>query len=91
MKKYLFDSNVYSLIFSENIPEKWVRYWKEVRSGTKKLIIFEMLISGIFYKNSRKYGFRMMREKLEWIKYLWGPRYTSRNRYLGSWSPKNRL
>jgi len=29
MKKYLFDINVYSLIFSENIPEKWVRYWKE--------------------------------------------------------------
>ena len=70
MKKYLFDSNVYSLIFSENIPKKWVRCWKEVRSGTKKLIIFEMLISEIFYKNSQEYGFRRMREKLEWVKYL---------------------
>ena len=51
MKRYLFDTYVYSLIFSEDIPEKWVRYWKEARSGTKKLIIFEMLISEIFYKN----------------------------------------
>jgi len=69
MKKCLFDSTVYSLIFSENIPEKWVRYWKEVCSGTKKLIIFEMLISEIFYKNSQEYGFRRMREILESIKY----------------------
>ena len=70
MKKYLFDTNVYSLIFSENIPERWVRYWKEVRSGKKKLIIFEMLVSEIFYKNSQKYGFRTMREELGWIKHL---------------------
>jgi len=47
MKKYLFDTNVYSLIFSESVPEKWTRYWKEVRSKKKKLIIFEMLISEI--------------------------------------------
>ena len=70
MKKYLFDTNVYSLIFSENIPERWGRYWKEVRSGTKKLIIFEMLVSEIFYKNSQKYGFKTMREELGWIKHL---------------------
>jgi predicted nucleic acid-binding protein len=70
MKKYLFDTYVYSLIFSEDIPDKWVRYWKEARYGTKKLIIFEMLISEIFYKNSKKYGFKAIREKLEWIKYL---------------------
>ena len=70
MKRYLFDTNVYSLIFSENIPEKWIRYWKEVRSGRKRLIVFEMLISEIFYKNSRYYGFKTVREKLEGIKYL---------------------
>jgi hypothetical protein len=64
MKKYLFDINVYSFIFSENIPEKWVRYLKGVRSETKKLIIFEMIISEIFYKNSQKYGFRRMRKNL---------------------------
>jgi predicted nucleic acid-binding protein len=69
MKRYLFDTNVYSLVFSENIPEKWVRYWKEVRSGRKRLIIFEMLISEIFYKNSY-YGFKTVRERLEGIKYL---------------------
>ena len=72
MKKYLFDTNVYSLIFSEDIPEnhKWVRYWKEARFGRKKLIIFEMLISEIFYKNSEKYGFKGIREKFEGIKCL---------------------
>lgn len=69
MKSYLFDTNVYSLIFSEHIPEKWMRYWKEVRSGRKRLIVFEALISEIFYKNSY-YGFKTMREKLEGIKYL---------------------
>jgi len=72
MKKYLFDTNVYSLIFSESVPEKWTRYWKEVRSKKKKLIIFEMLISEIFYINSSDYGFKTMREKLELIKHLPG-------------------
>ncbi len=65
MKKYLFDTNVYSLIFSESVPEKWTRYWNEVRSKKKKLIIFEMLVSEIFYKNSSEYGFKAMRENLK--------------------------
>ena len=53
MKKYLFDTNVYSLIFSESVPEKWTRYWKEVCSKKKQLIIFEMLISEIFWNPSQ--------------------------------------
>ncbi len=49
----------------------------------------EMLISGIFYKNSRKYGFRMMREKLEWIKYLRDLIIYSATVIPMRWSPKN--
>lgn len=70
MKTYLFDTSMISLILSDTLPEKWSRYWKEVRYGTKKTILFEGLVSEIFYKNAPRHDFQFMRKKLEWIKSL---------------------
>ncbi|MEW5761487.1 MAG: PIN domain-containing protein [Candidatus Thermoplasmatota archaeon] len=70
MRSYLFDTNAISLILSDALPEKWSRYWKEVKYGIKKVILFEGLVSEIFYKNAPEFGFRLMKKKLEWIKSL---------------------
>lgn len=70
MRNYLFDTNVFSLLFLDKIPEKWSRYWKEIREGSKKLIIFEMLISEILYKNSKKLGLEKTKDKILEIKSL---------------------
>lgn len=68
MSTYLFDTNAFSIFISNNIPEKWQRYWKEVRFTKRRLILFESLISEVFYKNSEQYGFKAMKDKIGWIK-----------------------
>lgn len=74
MRNYLFDTGTFSLFFSGNMPEKWIRYWNEIRNGSKNLILFEMLISEIFYKNSGRHGFQDMKNKVMEIKSLKGSR-----------------
>ncbi len=52
-KRYLFDTGVYSAEFSGGLPTKWERYWKDVRSSRRKLILFEPLIAEIIYRTAR--------------------------------------
>ncbi len=70
MKRYLFDTNSISLTFNNSIPEKWTRFWKEVRMGNKGLLLFEPLISEIYYKNTPKHGKKVCKDKIMWLKSL---------------------
>jgi len=70
MRNYLFDTGVFSLLFSEKLPEKWLRYWTEIRNGTKNLVLFEFLISELFYKNSLLHGFQKTTDRIMQIKSL---------------------
>ena len=58
-------------MLSGKTPEKWKRPWHEIRFIHKnKLILFEPLISEIFYQISKKIGFKKAKNKIEWIKTL---------------------
>lgn len=70
MKRYLFDTNSISLTFNDSLPEKWRRFWKEVRMGSKGLLLFEPLISEIYYKNIPKHGKQNCKNKIIWLKSL---------------------
>lgn len=70
MKKILFDTYVVSLMLSGNLPEKWVRYANEIRKGERILLMFEPLISEIFYKNVPVFGISKCRDKIYWLKSL---------------------
>ncbi len=70
MKKCIFDTNAVSLMFSENLPEIWERYVKQVRKGERILLLFEPLISEIFYKNEPNFGFSICRDKIYQLKAL---------------------
>lgn len=70
MKKCLFDTYAVSLMLSGGLPEKWIRYANEVRKGERILLLFEPLISEIFYKNEPKFGISTCREKIYWLKSL---------------------
>ena len=70
MKKYLFDTNAISLTFDGTLPEKWVRLWKEVRMGNSELLLFEPLISEMYYKNIPKHGKTKCKDKIYWMKSL---------------------
>jgi predicted nucleic acid-binding protein len=70
MKRYLFDTNAISLTFDSNLPEKWIRPWKEVRMGYSGLLLFEPLISEIYYKNIPDYNKKFCKDKIMWLKSL---------------------
>ena len=70
MKRYLFDTNSISLTFDNVLPEKWIRFWKEVRMGNSGLLLFEPLISETYYKNIPKYGKKACKDKIMWLKSL---------------------
>ena len=70
MRKCLFDTNAVSLMLSGSIPERWVRYSTGVREGKIVLLLFEPLISEIFYKNVPKYGLAECRKHILWLKSL---------------------
>ena len=70
MKRYLFDTNSISLTFNDSLPEKWRRFWKEIRMGSKGLLLFEPLISEIYYKNIPKHGKQNCKNKIIWLKSL---------------------
>lgn len=61
---------VFDLIYNDKLPEKWKRYWQEIKSNYRELILFEILISEIFYQLSKNYGFSQVRNKLLQIKSL---------------------
>ena len=70
MKQYLFDTNSVSLTFYNSLPEKWKRYWKEVRMGKCGLLLIEPLISEIYYKNIPKLGKKKSKDHIFWLKSL---------------------
>ena len=70
MRKYLFDTNAISLAYDDALPEKWARPWREVRVGMRSLLLFEPLVSEIYYKNIPKYGKKTSRDKIFWLKSL---------------------
>ncbi len=70
MKKYLFDTNAISTILFGSAPEKWLRHWKDVKEGRGTLILFEPLISEIFYRNTPKLGKKACKDKILWLKSL---------------------
>ena len=70
MKRYLFDTNSISLTFDNTLPDKWIRHWKEVKSGTGGLVLFEPLISETYYKNIPKYGKKKSKDKIYFLKSL---------------------
>lgn len=70
MKRYLFDTNSISLAFDNTLPEKWARFWKEVRMGNSGLLLFEQLLSETYYKNISKYGKAACKDKIIWLKSL---------------------
>lgn len=70
MKKCIFDTNAVSLMFSENLPEIWDMYFKQVRKGERILLLFEPLISEIFYKNEPNFGISVCKDKIYQLKAL---------------------
>ena len=70
MKKCIFDTNAVSLIFSKNVPEIWERYVKQVRKGERILLLFEPLISEIFYKNEPNFGISECKTRILQLKAL---------------------
>jgi len=70
MKKIIFDTYVVSLMLSDNLPEKWIKYYNEIRKGERILLLFEPLISETFYKNELKFGMSACKQKIYWLKSL---------------------
>lgn len=70
MRKCLFDTNAVSLMLSDRIPEKWVRYSTGVREWKIVLLLSEPLISEIFYKNVSKFGHAECRKHILLLKSL---------------------
>jgi len=70
LKKILFDTTVFDLIYNDILPEKWRRYWQEIQNNNRELILFEILISEIFYRLSKEYGFEPIQNKIYQIKSL---------------------
>ena len=70
MRKIIFDTTVFDLIYNDILPEKWRRYWQEIRNNNRELILFEILISEIFYRLSQEYGFEPIQNKIYQIKSL---------------------
>jgi len=64
MNRYLFDTNSISLAFNGAIPEKWSRFWREIRMGNRGLLLFEPLVSEIYYKNILEYGKKPCKDKI---------------------------
>lgn len=70
MRSCLFDTNAVSLMFANLTPEKWIRYWKDVRDGRRTLILFEPLVSEVFYQSVKKFGLSEAKKKVMWLKSL---------------------
>lgn len=70
MKKLIFDTNVIDLLIRESLPIKWKKYWHEIQNKTKQLLLFEILITEIFYKLSKKYGYKTIQTKILQLKSL---------------------
>ena len=70
MRKLIFDTNSIDLLFQEKLPLKWKKYWQEIKNNTSKLLLFEILITEIFYKLSRTYGSSTMEHKILQLKSL---------------------
>lgn len=70
MKRCLLDTNAFSLLIYDHIPEKWSRIWREIRLGLRGLLLFEPLVSEMYYKNIPKLGKKGARDKVLWLKSL---------------------
>ena len=70
MKRYLFDTNSISLTFDNDLPEKWIRPWKEVKAGIGSLVLFEPLISETYYKNIPRHGKKISKDNIYFLKSL---------------------
>ncbi len=70
MRRYLFDANAISLLILGTPPEKWFRRWKEIKERRRVLLLFEPLISEVFYKNTSKHGRKSCMDKILWLKSL---------------------
>ncbi len=70
MKNYIFDTNVFEFLINNQLPIKWNRYWQEIKNNAKNIILFEILITEIFYKLSKIYGFSSIESKIYQIKSL---------------------
>lgn len=70
MKRYLFDTSALSQLLYGPVPDKWARFWNDVRTGRGQLILFEPLVSEFNYKTMRKIGKKASKDKVLWFKSL---------------------
>ncbi len=70
MKRYLFDTSAISLMLEGNVPDKWKRFWIDVRTGRGRLILFEPLVSETYYKNVQVHGKKPSKRNVLWLKAL---------------------
>lgn len=68
MRKLIFDTNSIDLLIQETLPLKWKKYWQEIKNKTSQLLLFEILITEIFYKLSKNYGSLTMEHKILQLK-----------------------
>jgi predicted nucleic acid-binding protein len=54
--KYSFDTGFLTLALTDNLPEKWVRPWNEVRKRGRKGYIIEPVIMETYYQLMMKKG-----------------------------------
>lgn len=51
---YLFDCMALVWALQHELPDKWVRSWDEVAGRRRQLLLFEPLISEVYYQLSRR-------------------------------------
>jgi len=70
MRKCLADANVCAFLIEGNIPEKMVHIWKQITGGTRTLLLIEPVVSEVYYKNVPKFGKKVVKDKILWLKAL---------------------
>jgi predicted nucleic acid-binding protein len=45
MRRCLLDTTPVTLLAQDQLPGKWVRLWKDLNQGTRRLVLFEALIA----------------------------------------------
>ncbi|MEM4160687.1 MAG: PIN domain-containing protein [Thermoplasmata archaeon] len=70
MKRCILDTNAFSILMNDRIPEKWSRIWSEIRVGQRSLILIEPLVSEIYYKNVLRVGKKSAKDMIMWLKSL---------------------
>jgi len=56
VKVYLLDTGFVTLCLTSNLPEKWIRPWKEIQKGLKAGCVIEPIIAESYYQLLRKHG-----------------------------------